>query len=51
MIGRNPYMFLGELCDFDKEVIEALEFDRLVREAEGVVVPAGFDLSDPQTDE
>lgn len=51
MTYRNPYMFAGAMCDFDEECLMALELDRLVLEAEGAVVPLGFDLSDPQCDE
>lgn len=51
MTYRYPYMYAGELCDFDDECMMALELDRLIQEADGIVVPLGFDLSDPQCDE
>ena len=50
MTYRFPYMFAGELCDFDQSCINACELQRLTLEAEGVVVPT-VDLTEAQSDE
>lgn len=50
MTERLPYIWAGELCDFDPDCMMALELQRLVQEAEGVVIPT-IDLTDPQSDE
>lgn len=50
MTYRYPYIFAGELCDFDQSCVDALERQRLIIEAEGAVIPT-VDLTDSQSDE